>query len=284
MGVGDNRHMTEEAYLLHSADGTALHATWWAPVGPPKATVVRVHGLGEHSGRNAHVAERLSNEGYGVAMFDLRGHGQSPGGRGHTPFNRTMEDIAACLAFAREQVPGVPRFLYGHSLGGLLVLTYALRMKPDLAGVVVSSAGLRSPVLEQQLKMTAAKLLGSALPTITIPSGLDDSGLSRDPAVLKAYRADPLVHDKASFALGKDGAEGADWALAHAEDFALPLLMVHGSDDPIAYVSGTHEFADAAPGDVTVIIYKGLLHEPHNEPEKDEVLSDIVAWLDAHVE
>jgi alpha-beta hydrolase superfamily lysophospholipase len=217
-------------------------------------------------------------------MFDLRGPGASPGGRGHTPFDRTMEDIAACLAEARDRVPDVPRFLYGHSLGGLLVLTYALRLKPELAGVVVSSAGLRSPVLEQQLKMTAAKLLGSTLPTIAIPSGLDDSGLSRDPAVIEAYRDDPLVHDKASFALGKDGAEGADWALAHAGDFTLPLLMLHGSDDPIAYVRGTEEVASQVSGDVTVEIYEGLLHEPHNEPEQDEVLGDIVAWLDAHAE
>jgi alpha-beta hydrolase superfamily lysophospholipase len=277
------RTMTEERFTLHSADGTPLHATWWTPVGSPKATVVRVHGLGEHAGRNAHVAQRLSDAGYAVAMFDLRGHGESPGGRGHTPFDRTMEDIAACLAHARDQVPGVPRFLYGHSLGGLLVLTYALRLKPDLAGVVVSSAGLRSPVLEQQLKMTAAKLLGSALPTIAIPSGLDDSGLSRDPEVIEAYRADPLTHDKASFALGKDGAEGANWALAHAGDFTLPLLMIHGSDDPIAYVRGTEEFASKVEGDVTVKVYEGLLHEPHNEPEQDEVLADIVDWLDAHL-
>jgi alpha-beta hydrolase superfamily lysophospholipase len=275
--------MTEQTFTLRSADGTSLHATWWAPDGAPKATVVRVHGLGEHSGRNAHVAERLREAGYAVAMFDLRGHGLSAGGRGHTPFDRTMEDIAACLAHARERVPGVPRFLYGHSLGGLLVLTYALRLKPDLAGVVVSSAGLRSPVLEQQLKMTAAKLLGSTLPTIAIPSGLDDSGLSRDPEVIEAYRADPLTHDKASFALGKDGAQGANWALDHAGDFSLPLLMIHGSDDPIAYVRGTEEFASKVPGDVTVKVYEGLLHEPHNEPEQDEVLADIVAWLDAHV-
>lgn len=275
--------MTSTSFELHSADGTALSATWWQPTAAPKATVVQIHGLGEHSGRHAHVAERLAESGYAVGEFDLRGHGESPGGRGHTPFDRTMEDIAACLADARVRVPAVPRFLYGHSLGGLLALTYALRQRPDLAGVVVSSAGLRSPVLDQRVKMTAAKLLGSTLPTIAIPSGLDDSGLSRDPAVLEAYRADPLVHDKASFALGRDGAAGADWALAHAGDFTLPLLMIHGSADPIAYARGTEEFASNVDGDVTVKIYEGLLHEPHNEPEKDEVLGDVVDWLDAHV-
>jgi alpha-beta hydrolase superfamily lysophospholipase len=275
--------MTQQPFELHSADGTALHATWWQPTGTPKATVVRVHGLGEHSGRNAHVAERLTDHGYAVGMFDLRGHGRSPGGRGHTPFARTMEDIAACLAEARDRVPDVPRFLYGHSLGGLLVLTYSLRLKPDLDGVVVSSAGLASPVLEQHLKMTAAKVLGSTLPWVALPSGLDDSGLSRDPAVIDAYRQDPLVHDKASFELAKDGAAAAAWALAHAGDFTLPLLMVHGSDDQIAYSAGTEEFASQIEGDVTVTIYEGLLHEPHNEPEQDEVLADIVEWLDAHV-
>ena len=275
--------MTEQTIPVMSADGTALHATWWQPAGTPKATLVRVHGLGEHSGRNSHVAERLRDAGYAVCMFDLRGHGRSPGGRGHTPFDRTMEDIAACLAEARDRVPGVPRFLYGHSLGGLLVLTYALRQKPDLAGLVVSSAALRTPVLEQQLKVTAAKLLGSALPTVAIPSGLDDTGLSRDPAVIEAYRADPLVHDKGSLALAKDAAAGADWAMAHAGDLTLPLLMLHGSDDPIVYARGTEEFASKVDGDVTVTIYEGLLHEPHNEPEQDEVLADVIAWLDAHV-
>ena len=275
--------MTSTSFELHSADGTALSATWRQPAGAPKATVVHIHGLGEHSGRHEHVADRLTEAGYAVGAFDLRGHGASPGGRGHTPFDRTLEDIAASLADARARVPGVPRFLFGHSLGGLLALTYTLRQRPELAGVVVSSAGLRSPVLEQQVKMTAAKLLGSALPTIAIPSGLDDTGLSRDPQVLEAYRADPLVHDKASFALGKDGATGADWALAHASDFTLPLLMIHGSDDPIAYARGTEEFASKVDGDVTVKIYEGLLHEPHNEPEKDEVLGDVVSWLDAHV-
>ncbi len=275
--------MTPDTFTIRSADGTRLHAQWWQPAQPPKATLVHVHGLGEHSGRHSHVARTLNEAGYGVGSFDLRGHGRSPGRRGHATFDRTMEDIAACLAEARDRVPGVPRFLYGHSLGGLLVLTYVLRQRPDLAGVVVTSAGLRSPVLEQRVKITAAKLLGSALPNIAIPAGLDDAGLSHDPDVIAAYRADPLVHGQASFALAKGGAAGADWALAHAGNFDLPLLMVHGSDDPIAYERGTQEFAARVRGDVTVKTYQGLLHETHNEQEKDLVLAHIVEWLDAHM-
>lgn len=268
---------------LKSADGAALHGTWWAPDRSPKATIVHVHGLGEHSGRHAHVAQRLTDAGFAMLQIDMRGHGRSSGVRGHTPFDRTMEDLDAALAEARERAPEVPVFLYGHSLGGLMVLTYTLRRTPDIAGVIASAAGLRSPVLEQQVKIAAAKLLGSILPSVSIPSGLDDSGLSRDPEVLAAYRADPYVHDRASLALGRDGAVGAEWALAHAWKVQVPLLMLHGSADPIAYARGTEEFAGKVDGDVTVHIYPGLLHEPHNEPEKDAVLDDIVAWLDEHV-
>lgn len=275
--------MATSILTLTSADGTALHATWWAPDGPAKATIVHVHGLGEHSGRHAHVAQRLNDAGYAMLQMDMRGHGRSAGTRGHTPFDRTMEDLDAALAEAWARTPELPVFLYGHSLGGLMVLTYTLRRTPDIAGVISSAAGLRSPVLEQKAKMAAAKLLGSALPWVAIPSGLDDSGLSRDPEVLAAYRADPYVHDKASLALGKDGAVGAEWALAHAWKMHVPLLMLHGSADPITYPRGTEEFAGKVDGDVTVHIYEGLLHEPHNEPEKEAVLDDIVEWLDEHV-
>ena len=278
------RPMTFQIHTLTSADGTALHATWWEPDdGPAKAVVAHVHGLGEHSARHFHVARRLAAAGYAVGQIDLRGHGRSGGVRGNTSLPGAMDDIDALLADVAVRSPGLPVFLYGHSLGAMLVLNYALRRSPELAGVVVSSAGLRSPVLEQRVKMTAAKVLGRVLPWVAIPTGLDDSGLSRDPAVLEAYRADPFVHDKASLALGKDGAEGADYALAHAAELHYPLLMIHGADDPIAYARGTEEFAGKVSGDVTVRIYDGLMHELHNEPEQDEILGEVVAWLDAHV-
>ena len=274
--------MTFTMYALSSADGTALHATWWEPEGTPKGVICRVHGVGEHSGRHEHVAERLTAAGYAVGMFDLRGHGRSAGTRGHTPLNDTLDDIDAMLADIGSRAPDAPTFLFGHSLGGLVVLLYALRRDADLAGVVASAPALRSPVLEQTLKIEAAKLLGRLVPWVQIPTALDDSGLSRDQAVIDAYRADPFVHDKASLRLGKDAAEGAQWVLQHAGEMRTPLLLIHGSADPIVYPSGTEEFARSAPGDVTLKIYQGLLHEPHNEPEQEEVLNDLVAWLDAH--
>ena len=275
--------MTHTEGTLTSRDGTELFFQHWAPDGDVKAAISLVHGLGEHSGRYAHVADTYNAAGYAVIAFDTRGHGRSPGGRGHTPFDPTMDDIAALLVRGAELYPGKPQFLYGHSLGGLLVLTYCLRRTPSLAGVVGTSSGLASPLLEQKLKIGAAKILGSLLPTVSVPTGLDANLISRDPEVVKAYLADPLVHDKASLALGRDGAIGAETALANAGQFRLPLLLVHGTADQVAYAKGSEEFASKLTCEHELNLYDGLFHETHNEPEKAQVLADNTAWLDAHV-
>jgi acylglycerol lipase len=275
--------MTHTEGTLTSRDGTELFFQSWTPDGAAKAVICLVHGLGEHSGRYAHVAETYNAAGYAVIAFDTRGHGRSPGGRGCTPFDPTMDDIAALIARGAELYPGKPEFLYGHSLGGLLVLTYCLRRTPSLAGVVGTSSGLASPLLEQKLKIGAAKVLGRLLPNVSIPTGLDANLICRDPEVVAAYLADPLVHDKASLALGRDGAIGAEYALAHAGEFTLPLLLVHGTADQVAYASGSKEFAAKVPGEVELTLYEGLVHETHNEPEKAQVLAANIAWFDAHV-
>jgi alpha-beta hydrolase superfamily lysophospholipase len=278
---------TPDILTLSSRGGVPLHATWWTPAqGDPKAVVVRIHGLGEHAGRHVHVAQRLVDAGYAVAMVDLRGHGRSGGTRGHTPIEGALDDIDALLDLAAERAPGLPVYLFGHSLGGLFALLEVMRRpRAAVAGVVVSAPALRSPVLEQRVKMTAAKRLGSVAPFVTMPTGLDDSGLSRDAAVVQAYRDDPYVHGVASLRLAKDGAEGAQWVLEHAGEITLPLLILHGSADPITYPSGSRELAAALPAgaDVTLTMYDGVMHEPHNEPEQQQVLDDVVAWLDAHV-
>jgi alpha-beta hydrolase superfamily lysophospholipase len=275
--------MAHNEGTLTSQDGTELFFQHWAPDGDVKAVICLVHGLGEHSTRYAHVAAAYNAAGYAVIAFDTRGHGRSPGGRGHTPFDKTMQDVSALLARGAELYPGTPEFLYGHSLGGLIVLTYALRNQPTIAGVVATSPGLSSPLLEQKLKIGAAKVLGSVLPTVTIPTGLDANLISRDPEVVKDYLADPLNHDKATLALGRDGALAAESALANAGDFRLPLFILHGTADEIAYAKGSEEFASKVRTEHEIKLYQGLFHECHNEPEKDQVLADVVTWLDAHV-
>jgi len=266
----------------NTSDGLQIYSKGWAPKGSPKAVVCLVHGVGEHIGRYTHVAAALAEKGYVLLGFDLRGHGKSAGRRGHTPsFEALMKDIDCFLDEAEARYPGKPRFLYGHSLGGILVLSYALRRKPALAGVISTAAGLRTALEEQKFKVLMARVLGTLLPKMTMPSGLDASTLSHDPAVVQAYITDPLVHDKMSLGFGKSVLSGITWAFEHAREFPLPLLIMHGAKDALGYPSGSQEFASLVPkAKCTWILWEGLYHEIHNEAEKAEVFKTMTDWMD----
>jgi alpha-beta hydrolase superfamily lysophospholipase len=268
-----------------SPDGIKFYGQAWEPDAPPRAVVALVHGLGEHSGRYAHVAEALNRAGYALMAFDLRGHGKSTGQRGHAPsYEALMQDIDRFLGEVDRRFPGRPRFLYGHSLGGGLVLNYVLRRRPQLAGVVATGSALRSPLEQQTFKVTMARLLSGILPTMTMHSGLSAEALSHDPQVVQAYVNDPLVHDLATPRLAVEGFAAGHWALEHAAEFPpVPLLLMHGSADAICFADGTRDFAGKVPGDCTLKIWEGLYHEVHNEPQKGEVLGYLVDWLNAHL-
>jgi alpha-beta hydrolase superfamily lysophospholipase len=186
-------------------DGVAVFAQGWEPETPTiKAVVCLVHGLGEHSGRYTHVAEAFCRAGIALFAADTRGHGRTGGIRGHFPsIEAVMQDIDLLLSQARQRYPGLPLVLYGHSLGGVLVLHYALSRKPALQGVIATSPGLRTALEQQPLKIWAAKVLGALAPKLTLPSGLDANALSHDPSVIEAYKNDPLNHDKVSLGFGK---------------------------------------------------------------------------------
>lgn len=268
-------------FAIQAKDGLKLYAQSWTAQVDPKAVVCLIHGLGEHSGRYSHVAGALTEAGYAVLAFDLRGHGQSGGPRGHTPSSEAyLEDIDCLVAEAERRYPDRPRFLYGHSLGGLLALFYTLRRKPQLAGVVSTSPGLHSPLIEQKLKVTFAKTLATIAPTMTLPSGLNTNLLSHDPQVIQAYLNDPLVHDRASLAFASSTIRACEWTMEHATEFKTPLLLIHGLADQLTYPSGSQEFATRASSNCTLRLWGGLYHETHNEPEKDQVLAEIIQWLD----
>jgi alpha-beta hydrolase superfamily lysophospholipase len=240
-----------------------------------------VHGLGEHIGRYDHVGAALTGAGYTLLGSDLRGHGKSGGPRGHSPsLEAFLSDIDSLIQQARDRYPGRPCFLYGHSLGGLLALAYVKARKPALAGVVVTGAGLRSPLQEQKFKVLLARILGSLMPTLTLPSGLDPQTISRDPQVVEAYVRDPLVHDRTTTGFGKAALQAVDGAFAGAADFRLPLLIMHGSADRLTYPAGSEEFARLVPGGAALKLWEGLYHEIHNEPEQAEVLKFMIGWLD----
>lgn len=267
-----------------STDGLGMFAQTWEPDGFPKAVVGLVHGLGEHSGRYSHAGRALVGADYALVAFDLRGHGKSGGQRGHFPsLGSLMDDIDQHIRIASEKFPNLPVFLYGHSLGGLLVLNYATYHKHTLKGLIVSGAGLRSPVLEQKGKLALAKILGGILPTVTIPTGLDANGISRDLEVVHAYKKDPLVHDKATLSTARVGLTAVEHAFAHGVELSTPLLMMHGGADRVTYYHGSQEFAALIPENCTLKLWEGLYHEVHNEPEQDKVFDFMIDWMNSQL-
>lgn len=268
-------------------DGITFFMQGWEPDTNPKALIALVHGLGEHTGRYAHVGKVMTDAGYALIGFDLRGHGKSGGARGHSPsLNVYMQDIRQFFDRMSQRYPDIPHFLYGHSLGGLLSLSYAIQYSADLKGVMVTGAALRSPLQEQRVKIVAAKLLGTFLPAITIQSGLDPTTISRDQKVVDAYVSDKLVHYSTSLGFGKAALSAIDLCFARAREFTIPLLMMHGTGDRLTYPSGSKDFArlvGEAGNDVTLKLWDGLYHELHNEPEKAEVFTSMTEWLDKHL-
>jgi len=266
-------------------DNLDIFAQAWEPAMPqPKAVVCLVHGHGEHTSRYAHVAEAFGRQGYILFGADLRGHGRSGGIRGHVnSIEDFMQDIDVLLAQARLHYPGLPIILYGHSIGGVLVLCYGLLRKPNIKGVIATSSALHTVVEKQSLKVMMAKILGSLMPTTVIASGLEAKDLSRDQEVVQAYINDPLVHDKISLGLGKTMLEASNFALTHAGEFPLPLLLLHGKADKIAFPSSSIEFAAPLKQKSTLVLWDDAFHELHNELEKDVVFKTMILWMDTRL-
>ena len=261
-------------------DGLRLYAQGWQPATEPKGVVCLVHGLGEHSGRYAHLAAFLNQAGYVLLTFDLRGHGKSEGQRGHTPsYEALLDDISQLLEEAATHYPDRPRFLYGHSLGGNLVINHALRRRPNLAGAIATGTLFRPAFEPPAWKMTLAKILHNLWPTLDMSNEIDRQGLSRDPEVVRAYNEDPLVHDRLTPRLTMDMLQSGLWSLEHAAEFPLPLLLMHGSADRLCSAQASREFAAQAGERCTLKIWDGFYHEIHNEPEQEEVFGYLVEWL-----
>jgi alpha-beta hydrolase superfamily lysophospholipase len=267
-----------------SPDGLMMYSKGWAPEGDPKAVVCLVHGLGEHIGRYNHVGATFSDAGYALLGFDLRGHGKSGGRRGHTSsYDAILDDVTTFIQNAKERYPGKPCFLYGHSLGGNLVLNYILRRKPDLKGVIATSPWLKLAFQPPASKVALGRIMNNIAPGFSQTSGLETAALSYDPAVAAAYVNDPLVHDKISARMFVSTYESGLYAFEHAAEFPLPLLLMHGADDRITSAEASRQFGAAAPKFVTTRIWEKCLHEVHNEAVKGEFLKTMTDWLDVQV-
>ncbi len=267
---------------FQAEDGLRLYFQAWQPDGAARACLAIVHGIGEHSSRYRNVVEYVVPRGYAVYSFDLRGHGKSEGKRGYVnSWEEYRRDVKTFLEKVRKEQSCRRLFLMGHSLGGLIVLNYLLHYPEKLDGVVASAPALAqtgtSPLL-----MTLARILSSIAPTLTMKTGLDVAAISRDPAVVEAYKNDPLVHGLATPRLGAEMDATMTWTRAHAADFTLPVLVLHGEADSIVPFTASRDFYEkAASKDKEYISYPGGYHESHNDIHKAQALEDVTRWLNA---
>ena len=256
----------------------------WAAA-QPRALVAILHGLGEHCGRYATFASDLANAGYTVAAADLPGHGESAGPRGDVRSWATLRDNAVhALWTAPLALPGdlgrLPRVLFGHSMGGVLALDYALSHPRELTAVVTTAAALRS-AMPPWWKLALANVARITSPAMGFPTGLEEAGMSRDPEVMRARADDPLVHDRVSPRLYFAFNEARQRVLREARRLAVPTLVMHGGADRVVDPAGTAEFAAAAPrGLLTHIVYPGAYHEILNDLDRAKVEKDLFEWLE----
>lgn len=262
---------------------TDFFGQYWQPKNP-KAVVILVHGMGEHSTRyTTSLVPKLAENDFSVVTFDHFGHGNTKGKRGHNPsYEAVLESIEKTIEKAQELQPNLPLFLYGHSMGGNAVINYTLRKNHTLKAVIVTSPMLKLAFTPPAWKLTAGKIMQKIAPSITLPSELDASHISRIKEEVDLYINDPLVHDKVSPNFSILFFAAADWAIENASKLSVPMYLLHGTDDKIIDYKGTESFANNSKNAI-LKLYEGGYHELHNDLCKEEMLKDVVNWLDSQL-
>jgi alpha-beta hydrolase superfamily lysophospholipase len=246
-----------------------------------RGMVVIVHGLGEHAGRYDAVARRLNTWGFAVRGYDHYGHGDSGGTRGGLPAEaRLVDDLGDVVESTRQRLDaGTPLVVLGHSMGGLVAACLAALAQVRIDGLVLSSPALDAGLSPFQKLLLAT--LPRFVPRLTVGNGVDPQFVSRDPAVVAAYEADPRVHDRISTRLARFIADAGPSVIAHAPEWSVPTLLMYAGSDRLVDPAGSRAFAEAAPTNVvTTVCFEDYFHEIFNEPGKDAVFGTLKHWLD----
>ena len=270
---------------FRGVDGLGLFRRAWLPE-EPRHTLVLVHGYAEHSGRYEGFGSWFAARGFAVHAYDHRGHGRSRGRRCHVgAFREYLDDLDGFLEIVRREDSQTPITLVGHSMGGLVTLAYLVDRRPAIHSAVTSGAGLALGRGISRLRVGAARVLRRLLPRFSLGSGLDPDGLSRDPTVVKGYLEDPLVSRSMTTSLAAELLSAVPETAARAAEVAVPLLMLHGEEDPLCPADGSRAFSDeVAVAGSDLRLYPRLRHEIFNEPERERVYQDILDWLEGLLE
>ena len=256
--------------------GTRLLVRQWASVGAPWASMLIVHGLGEHSGRYERTGGLFAAAGVDVTALDLRGHGGSGGRRGDVErWTDFLDDIGLILARVRAGAEGHSVVLLGHSMGGLLCTEYALSGRPAPDFLVLSAPALADGLPRWQHAI--GPLVARVMPRRAFRNAWGPDALSRDPEVGRLAQNDPGCPQSATVRLGVFGFEAQARARADVGRLRIPTLVFNGGDDRLVPPRATEPF-QALPG-VTRRVYAGLRHETLNEPEGPQIVADVLDWL-----
>jgi alpha-beta hydrolase superfamily lysophospholipase len=267
------------------AGGLNLYYQSWQPEEELRAIIAIVHGLGGHSGLFNNAVESLLPLGYAIYAFDLRGHGRSPGQRGHiNSWAEFREDLYKFLTRIQERGPSCACFLWGHSLGAIIALDYALHFPKSLMGIILTAPALGKVKLPRH-KLALGRMLSQVWPNFSLKVGIEKGVSSRDPNVIFTQDQDPLRHKYGSARLATEFFATEKWVESHAHDLQLPLLILHGSGDKVTPPEGSLKFFQKVTFlDKERHEYQGNYHDLQLDIDYQSVLADLENWLEKHLD
>lgn len=276
---------TRSEQTFDGVGGVRIVYDVWTPDIAPRGVVVLSHGLGEHAGRYHHVAQRFGQAGLVVYALDHRGHGRSGGKRVYLrDMSEYVGDFHTLVGIAAAEYPSLPRLVLGHSMGGGIVFAYGVEYPDEYTAMVLSGPAVAAQAAVSPVLAAVAKVLGKLAPGLPVEN-LDADAVSRDPEVVAAYKADPLVwHGKVPAGIARALIIVGETMPRRASALTAPLLVVHGEMDRLVSPDGSRHLVECVgSADVHLKVYPGLFHEVFNEPEKELVLDDVTTWIETHL-
>lgn len=276
---------TRSEQTFEGVGGVRIVYDVWTPDVAPRGVVVLSHGLGEHAGRYHHVAQRFGQAGLVVYALDHRGHGRSGGKRVYLrDMSEYVGDFHTLVGIAAAEYPQLPLLVLGHSMGGGIVFSYGVEYPDEYTAMVLSGPAVAAQAAVSPVLAAVAKVLGKIAPGLPVEN-LDTNAVSRDPEVVAAYKADPLVwHGKVPAGIARALIIVGETMPQRASALTAPLLVVHGEKDRLVAAEGSRRLVECvASEDVHLKVYPGLFHEVFNEPEKELVLDDVTTWIETHL-
>jgi len=269
---------------IRLSDAGMRYRRSWSPENPSRSMIL-VHGYAEHSGRYDEMAMHFARRGFAVHAYDQSGHGRSRGPRGHVDrFDRMLDELESFSEFVHDEQSGLPSFLVGHSMGGLVAAATVAFRKPKIDRLILSGALLELAADTSIWKRAATRILAPLGSRVGLSVGLSTEGLSRDPEVGRRYEADPYVKDRMSARFASEMIAMVKRMPEAASKIEIAALLLHGEVDPISPTSGSRTFFEGLPksilGKSRLHVYPNLRHEIFNEPERRQVWQDIIDWID----